>query len=50
MEKWLVVLGIWAMCAGCAVLFIRGATGRSGKHEAAEANRPAGEAQPALHE
>jgi hypothetical protein len=28
MEKWLVVLGIWAMCATCAVLFIRGATGR----------------------
>ncbi|MFL9997221.1 hypothetical protein PQR34_39625 [Paraburkholderia sediminicola] len=27
MEKWLVVLGIWAMCATCAVLFIRGATG-----------------------
>ncbi|WP_186310780.1 hypothetical protein [Paraburkholderia sp. BCC1886] len=26
MEKWLVVLGIWAMCAACAVLFIRGAT------------------------
>ncbi|HZZ12093.1 MAG TPA: hypothetical protein VFE79_15505 [Paraburkholderia sp.] len=27
MEKWLVVLGIWTMCATCAVLFIRGATG-----------------------
>ncbi|QQC62995.1 hypothetical protein [Paraburkholderia ginsengisoli] len=29
MEKWLVVLGIWAMCAACAVLFIRGATAGS---------------------
>jgi hypothetical protein len=29
MEKWLVVLGIWMMCATCAVLFIRGATGVS---------------------
>ncbi|RKE25406.1 hypothetical protein B0G76_6937 [Paraburkholderia sp. BL23I1N1] len=29
MEKWLVILGIWAMCAMCAVLFIRGATGSS---------------------
>ncbi|MBV8628174.1 MAG: hypothetical protein JO371_09945 [Paraburkholderia sp.] len=26
MEKWLVVCGIWTMCALCAVLFIRGAT------------------------
>ncbi|WP_181969810.1 hypothetical protein [Paraburkholderia sp. DHOC27] len=26
MEKWLVVAGIWSMCATCAVLFIRGAT------------------------
>jgi hypothetical protein len=26
MEKWLVVAGIWTMCAMCAVLFIRGAT------------------------
>jgi hypothetical protein len=26
MEKWLVVAGIWTMCATCAVLFIRGAT------------------------
>jgi hypothetical protein len=31
MEKWLVVLGIWAMCAACAVLFIRGATAASGR-------------------
>jgi len=36
MEKWLVVLGIWAMCATCAVLFIRGATGRAAKRAAAE--------------
>jgi hypothetical protein len=26
MEKWLVVAGIWTMCAMCAVFFIRGAT------------------------
>jgi len=26
MEKWLVVAGLWSMCALCAVLFIRGAT------------------------
>lgn len=26
MEKFIVVLGIWSMCAVCAVLFIRGAT------------------------
>jgi hypothetical protein len=26
MEKWLVVVGIWSMCAMCAILFIRGAT------------------------
>ncbi|MCG5074926.1 hypothetical protein [Paraburkholderia tagetis] len=26
MEKWLVVTGVWFMCALCAVLFIRGAT------------------------
>ncbi|MBW0448926.1 hypothetical protein EN871_10645 [bacterium M00.F.Ca.ET.228.01.1.1] len=50
MEKWLVVLGIWAMCASCAVLFIRGATGRSDKREAAEARESAGQAQAALHE
>jgi hypothetical protein len=34
MEKWLVVLGIWAMCAACAVLFIRGATAGSNKRVA----------------
>jgi hypothetical protein len=33
MEKWLVILGIWAMCAACAVLFIRGATGGSNRRE-----------------
>ena len=26
MEKMMVIAGIWAMCALCAVLFIRGAT------------------------
>ncbi|SMG37943.1 hypothetical protein [Paraburkholderia susongensis] len=36
MEKWLVVLGIWAMCAACAVLFIRGATGGSSRREEVE--------------
>jgi len=36
MEKWLVILGVWALCAACAVLFIRGATGRSNKQEEAE--------------
>jgi hypothetical protein len=36
MEKWLVVAGIWAMCAACAVLFIRGATARSDKRAAVE--------------
>ncbi|MEZ0605024.1 hypothetical protein ACAX43_23075 [Paraburkholderia sp. IW21] len=56
MEKWLVVLGIWAMCATCAVLFIRGATGGSGKREPDEGRaRPAsrasaGEARAALND
>ncbi|MFP3563697.1 hypothetical protein [Paraburkholderia sp. SIMBA_030] len=36
MEKWLVILGIWAMCATCAVLFIRGATGGARKRAAEE--------------
>ncbi|PQV47140.1 hypothetical protein [Paraburkholderia sp. BL21I4N1] len=36
MEKWLVVLGIWAMCATCAVLFIRGATGGADKRAEVE--------------
>ncbi|PXW29729.1 hypothetical protein [Paraburkholderia caballeronis] len=27
MEKMVVIAGIWTMCALCAVLFIRGATG-----------------------
>jgi hypothetical protein len=26
MEKFVVIAGIWAMCAFCAVLFIRGAS------------------------
>ncbi|CAB3791332.1 hypothetical protein LMG28690_03253 [Paraburkholderia caffeinilytica] len=34
MEKWLVILGIWVMCATCAVLFIRGATRGPGRREA----------------
>ncbi len=33
MEKWLVILGIWAMCAACAVFFIRGATSGSNRRE-----------------
>lgn len=56
MEKWLVVLGIWAMCATCAVLFIRGATGRPGRRVAGE-GRPraasrasAGETRAALND
>ncbi len=56
MEKWLVVLGIWAMCATCAVLFIRGATGRAAKRASAEAQvlpascASAGDAHGALNE
>jgi hypothetical protein len=37
MEKWMVVMGIWAMCATCAVLFIRGATRASLKPRPVEA-------------
>ncbi|WP_172317153.1 hypothetical protein [Paraburkholderia solitsugae] len=45
MEKWLVILGIWAMCATCAVLFIRGATGASSRRTPAdERARPASRA------
>ncbi|MFM0073288.1 hypothetical protein PQQ86_19245 [Paraburkholderia sediminicola] len=45
MEKWLVILGIWAMCATCGVLFIRGATRGPGKREAEEMRaRPASRA------
>ncbi|MGF6480914.1 hypothetical protein QFZ91_003077 [Paraburkholderia sp. JPY419] len=33
MEKWLVILGIWMMCAACAVFFIRGATRSSNPRE-----------------
>ncbi|HYS64563.1 MAG TPA: hypothetical protein VEN30_12235 [Paraburkholderia sp.] len=55
MEKWLVVLGIWAMCATCAVLFIRGATGGSGKRVSTGRTRPAsrasaGDARAALND
>ncbi|CAE6772561.1 hypothetical protein [Paraburkholderia haematera] len=39
MEKWLVILGIWAMCAACAVLFIRGATGGSSSRRKSEEGR-----------
>jgi hypothetical protein len=31
MEKWMVVAGVWSMCALCAVLFIRGATAVSSR-------------------
>jgi hypothetical protein len=45
MEKWLVVLGIWAMCATCAVLFIRGATrGANPRELAGRRTRPASRA------
>jgi hypothetical protein len=55
MEKWLVVMGIWAMCATCAVLFIRGATGGSGKRDAekrtpAASRASAGDARAALND
>ncbi|XUW88408.1 hypothetical protein OH764_16790 [Burkholderia sp. M6-3] len=56
MEKWLVVLGIWAMCAACVVLFIRGATGGSDKRDASEGRGRAtsaassGDAQAALND
>ncbi|CAD6544357.1 hypothetical protein LMG28727_04261 [Paraburkholderia kirstenboschensis] len=56
MEKWLIVLGIWAMCATCAVLFIRGATGGSDKRKAPESRgratsaASAGDAQAALND
>jgi hypothetical protein len=41
MEKWLVILGIWAMCATCAVLFIRGATSGADRRGRAEERTPA---------
>lgn len=41
MEKWLVVLGVWGMCAVCAVLFIRGATGASNRSPADKERAPA---------
>ncbi|PRX98310.1 hypothetical protein [Paraburkholderia sp. BL25I1N1] len=56
MEKWLVVLGIWAMCATCAVLFMRGATSGPGRREPDEEHVPAasrasvGDARTALNE
>lgn len=36
MEKWVVIVVVWAMCAACAVLFIRGATVASTRRAAAE--------------
>jgi hypothetical protein len=33
MEKWFVVAAVWSMCAMCAVLFIRGATGGAPRGE-----------------
>ena len=56
MEKWLVVLGVWAMCATCVVLFIRGASGGSAKDAASDEHAPgrkapsAGDAPAALHD
>ncbi|MFM0227106.1 hypothetical protein [Paraburkholderia dipogonis] len=56
MEKWLVIVGIWAMCATCAVLFMRGATRGPGRREPAEGHGPAasrasaGDARTALNE
>jgi hypothetical protein len=56
MEKWLVILGVWAMCAGCAVLFIRGATRGSDKRDAVKglarvaSRASAGDTQPALND
>ncbi|HEY2607850.1 hypothetical protein P0D88_17405 [Paraburkholderia sp. RL18-103-BIB-C] len=56
MEKWLVVVGIWAMCAACAVLFIRGATGASNRRSAdkerarAASRASAGETRAALND
>ncbi|MGF6780464.1 hypothetical protein [Paraburkholderia sp. GAS334] len=39
MEKWMVVAGIWTMCALCAVFFIRGASCPAAKRmEAARVN------------
>jgi hypothetical protein len=56
MEKWLVVLGIWAMCATCAVLFVRGATSGPERRDRAEGRTPAasrasaGDARAALND
>ncbi|EEA03787.1 hypothetical protein BH160DRAFT_0906 [Burkholderia sp. H160] len=56
MEKWLVILGIWAMCAACAVFFVRGATGgsnpRDDEHQRARAasRGSAGNARSALND
>ena len=54
MEKWLVVLGIWTMCATCAVLFIRGATGGAKRMTEARvqpsSRGSAGDARTALNE
>ncbi|MCC8393268.1 hypothetical protein LJ656_11760 [Paraburkholderia sp. MMS20-SJTR3] len=55
MEKWLVILGVWAMCAACAVFFIRGATGGSNrqadeKPARADARKSGSKARAALHD
>ncbi|MFB9125553.1 hypothetical protein ACFFYR_21240 [Paraburkholderia dipogonis] len=56
MEKWLVILGIWAMCATCGVLFIRGATSGPGRRESdderatAASRASAGDARAALND
>ncbi|WP_193727406.1 hypothetical protein [Paraburkholderia atlantica] len=56
MEKWLVILGLWVMCAACAVFFIRGATRSSNRREqerkqASVASRgSAGDAQNVLND
>jgi hypothetical protein len=42
MEKWLVVAGIWTMCAMCAVLFIRGATCSVARETPDEPREPSG--------
>ncbi|QDQ85815.1 hypothetical protein FNZ07_33115 [Paraburkholderia megapolitana] len=41
MEKWVVIAGIWAMCALCAIFFIRGATCSATRREAEREARKA---------
>ena len=50
MEKWMVITGIWAMCATCAVLFIRGATCSAAKQmETAPADTQTGQTASETH-